>query len=118
MGIYYGEQSGKGFRSRLVVSEEELEKYLDSWDHDNDLLGFSLFKSYGTEDEYAIWCLKYNVENSYKIMRCYDNKNDEANLRSYRDDILDVAYHSQKEGKLLRIDFDESLIGEYDKNMT
>ena len=51
-------------------------------------------------------------------MRCYDKKDDEANLHSYRDDILDIAYHSRKEGKLLRIDFDESLISEYDKDMT
>ena len=31
MGIYYGEQSGKGFKAKLKVSEEELEKYLESW---------------------------------------------------------------------------------------
>ena len=36
----------------------------------------------------------------------------------YRDDILDIAYHSRKEGKLLCIDFDEILISEYDKDMT
>ena len=30
MGIYYGEQSGKGFKVKLKVSEEELEKYLES----------------------------------------------------------------------------------------
>ena len=76
------------------------------------------FKCYGTEDEYVIWCLKYDVENSQKIMRCYDKKNDESNLRSYRDDVLDIAYHSRIEGKLLRIDFDESLISKYDKDMT
>ena len=46
------------------------------------------------------------------------NEDDEANLCSYRDDILDIAHHSRKEGKLLRIDFDESLISEYDKDMT
>ena len=32
MGIYYGEQSGKGFKTKLKVSEEELEKYLETWD--------------------------------------------------------------------------------------
>ena len=100
------------------MSEEELEKYLESWDCDHDLLGFSIFKSYGTEEEYVIWCLKYDVENSHKIMRCYDNKDDESNLRSYRDDILDIAYHSRKEGNVLRIDFYDSLIGKYDKDMT
>ena len=51
-------------------------------------------------------------------MRCYDKDDDETNLRSYRDDILDIAYFSRKEGKLLHIDFDESLISEYDKDMT
>ena len=43
-------------------------------------------------------------------MRCY--------LSFYRDDILDIACHPGKEGKLLRIDFEESLISEYDKDMT
>ena len=118
MGICYGEQFGKGFNAKLVVSEEELEKYLETWDHDEDLFGFSFFKCYGTENEYVIWCLKYDVENSYKIMRCYDKEDDKTHLRSYRDDILDIAYYSRKEGKLLRIDFDESLISEYDKDMT
>ena len=32
MGIYYREQSGKGFKAKLKVTEEELEKYLESWD--------------------------------------------------------------------------------------
>ena len=32
MGIYYGEKSGKGFKAKLKVTEEELEKYLESWD--------------------------------------------------------------------------------------
>ena len=58
MGIYYGEQSGKGFKMKLKVSEEELEKYLETWDHHEDLLGFSFFKCYDTESEYVIWCLK------------------------------------------------------------
>ena len=31
MGIYYGEQSEKGFKAKLKVSEEELEIYLESW---------------------------------------------------------------------------------------
>ena len=39
-------------------------------------------------------------------------------LISYRDDILDIAYYSPKERKLLCIDFNESLISEYDKDMT
>ena len=30
MGIYYREQSGKGFKAKLKVSEEELQKYLES----------------------------------------------------------------------------------------
>ena len=58
------------------------------------------------------------MENSHKIMRYYNKNDDETNLHSYRDDILDIAYFSRKEGKLLRIDFDESLISEYDKDMT
>ena len=70
MGIYYGEQSGKGFKAKLKVSEEELEKYLESWDDEEDLLEVSIFKLYGSENEYVIWCLKYDVENSYKIMKC------------------------------------------------
>ena len=83
MGIYYGEQSGKGFKTKLKVSEEELEKYLETWDHDEELLGFSFFECYDTENEYVIWCLKYDIENSHKIMRCYDKDDDETNLRSY-----------------------------------
>ena len=51
-------------------------------------------------------------------MRCNDKEDDKANLRSYRDDILDIAYYSLTEGKLLCIDFDESLISQYDKDMT
>ena len=105
MGIYYGEQSGKGFKAKLAVTEEEMERYLESWDRDEDLLGFSFFKCYGMVDEYIIWCLKYNIENSYKIMRCYDKSDDDTYLRSYRDDVLDIVYHSRKEGKLLCIDF-------------
>ena len=31
MSIYYGEQSGKGFKAKLKVNEEELVKYLESW---------------------------------------------------------------------------------------
>ena len=100
------------------MSEEELEKYLETWDRDDNLLGFSFFKCYGTEDGYVIWCLKYDVENSQKIIRYYDKKDDELNLRFYKDDILYIAYHSRREVKLLRIDFDESLISEYDKDMT
>ena len=46
-----GEQSGKGFKAKLKMSEEELEKYLESCGHDEDLLGFSFFKCYGTENE-------------------------------------------------------------------
>ena len=51
-------------------------------------------------------------------MRCYHKKDDKANLSSYRDDVLDIAYYSRKEGKLLCIDFDEHLISQYDKDMT
>ena len=79
---------------------------------------FRSFKCYATKDQYVIWCLKQVVENSHKIMRCYDKEDDEAHLCSYRDDILDIAYNSRKEGKLLRIYFDEILISEYDKDMT
>ena len=100
------------------MSEEELEKDLETWDRDEDLLGFSFLKCYDTENEYVIWCLNYGIENSHKIMRCYDKNDDETNLHSYRDDILDIAYFSRKEGKLLRIDFHENLISEYDKDMT
>ena len=45
MGIYYGEQSGKGFKTKLKVSEEELEKYLETWDRDEELLGFSFLNA-------------------------------------------------------------------------
>ena len=45
MGIYYGEQSGKGFKTKLKVSKEELEKYLETWDRDKELLGFSFFNA-------------------------------------------------------------------------
>ena len=38
--IYYREQSGKVFKGRLAVTEKDLEKYLESWDPDGDLLGF------------------------------------------------------------------------------
>ena len=38
--IYCREQSGKGFKARLAVTEKDLEKYLESWDPDGDLLGF------------------------------------------------------------------------------
>ena len=38
-------------------------------------------------------------------MRCYDKNDDKTGLRSYRDDILDIAYFSLKEGKLFSIDF-------------
>ena len=72
MGIYYGEQSGKCFKAKLKVTEEELEKYLESWDRDEDLFGVSFFKCYGSESEYVNWCLKYVVENSHRIIRCYD----------------------------------------------
>ena len=41
--------------------------------------GFPFFKCYGTEDKYVIWCLRYDVENLQKIIRCYDKKDDEAN---------------------------------------
>ena len=60
MGIYYGEQSGKGFKIKLKVNEEELEKYLETWDCDKELLGFSFFECYDTGNEYVIWCLKYD----------------------------------------------------------
>ena len=107
----YGEQYGKHFKAKLKASEEELEKYLESWDRGEVLLVFSVFKWYGTENEYVIWCMKYVVENSHKIFRCYDKEDDKTNLRSYRDDIL-------KEGKLHCINFDESLISEYYKDIT
>ena len=32
------------------MTEEELEKYLESWDRHEDLLGFSFFERYGTDD--------------------------------------------------------------------
>ena len=35
--IYYREQSGKGFKASLAVTEKDLEKYLESWDPDGDL---------------------------------------------------------------------------------
>ena len=66
----------------------------------------------------SFWCLKYDVENSYKIMRCHDKEDDKANLCSYRDDVLDIAYYSRKEGKLPCIEFEEGLISQYDKDMT
>ena len=51
-------------------------------------------------------------------MPLHHKEDDNANLRSYRDDILDIAYYSRKEGKQMCIDFEESLISQYDKNMT
>ena len=51
-------------------------------------------------------------------MKCYDKEDDEANLCYYRVDILDIASYSSKERKLLRINLDEILISEYDKDMT
>ena len=47
MDIYYGQQSGKGFKAKFKVSEEELKKYLESWDDEEDLLQVSFFKCYG-----------------------------------------------------------------------
>ena len=44
--IYYREQSGKGFKARLAVTEKDLEKYLESWDPDGDLLGFYFFQMF------------------------------------------------------------------------
>ena len=44
--IYYREQSGKGFKARLAVTEKDLEKYLESWDLDGDLLGFYCFQMF------------------------------------------------------------------------
>ena len=63
----YGEQYGKHFKAKLKASEEELEKYLESWDRGEVLLVFSVFKCYGKENEYVIWCMKYVIENSHKI---------------------------------------------------
>ena len=37
---YTREQYGKGFKARLAVTEKDLEKYLESWDPDGDLLAF------------------------------------------------------------------------------
>ena len=44
MGIYYGEQSGKGFKAKLKVNEEELEKYLESSVLPNLVLFANLFQ--------------------------------------------------------------------------
>ena len=49
--IYYREQSGKGFKATLAVTEKDLEKYLESWDPDGDLLGF-FFKCF---DDVITW---------------------------------------------------------------
>ena len=76
MGIYYGEQSGKGFKTKSKVSEEELEKYLETWDRDEELLASSFIECCDTENEYVIWCVKYDIEKSHKIMRCYDKDDD------------------------------------------
>ena len=43
--IYYREQSGKGLKARLAVTEKDLEKYLESWDLDGDL-GFYCFQMF------------------------------------------------------------------------
>ena len=82
--MYYVEQSGKGFKAKLKVCEKELEKYLESWNPDEDLLG----TFYGTENEYVIWCLRYVAGKSHKIMRCYDKEDDETNLRSYSTEMI------------------------------
>ena len=44
--IYYREQFGNGFKARLAVTEKDLEKYLESWDPDGDLLGFYFFQMF------------------------------------------------------------------------
>ena len=95
-----------------------MEKYLESWDHGEDLFEVSVFKWYVSENGYVISCLKYIIENLHKIIRCYGKEDGKTNLGSYREDILDIAYYWRKEWKLLCIDFDKSLIGEYDKDMT
>ena len=41
---------GKVSKTKLKVSEEELEKYLETWDRDEELLGFSFFECYDTEN--------------------------------------------------------------------
>ena len=43
--IYYREQSGKGLKARLAVTEKDLEKYLESRDLDGDL-GFYCFQMF------------------------------------------------------------------------
>ena len=43
---YTREQSGKGFKARLAVTEKDLEKYLESWDPDGDLLAFYFFQMF------------------------------------------------------------------------
>ena len=91
VGIYYGEQYGKYFKAQLKVSEEELEKYQESWACGKVFLVFPFFKCYGAEIEYVIWCIKYVTENLHRIFKCYDNK---TNVHSYTDDILDMAYYS------------------------
>ncbi len=118
MGIYYEEQSGKGFRAKCRVSEEEIRNYLTTWNQDEEMIHVEIHKCYGTEDEYAIWCLKVNLENSNKIMRAHlDEEEEEMLLRSYADDILDIAFESRKEGKLISIAFDERLISERSDRM-
>ena len=119
MGIYYEEQSGKGFKVKCRVSEEEIQEYLSTWTRDEELIRVCIRKCYGSEDEYAIWCLKYDLEKSNKIVRFYTHEEeDQFILSSYRDDILDIAFESRQEGKLISIDFDETLISERNNHST
>ena len=57
-GIYYREQSGKGFKARLAVTEKDLEKYLESWDPDGDLFGFYFFKCFHDVITWGLFILK------------------------------------------------------------
>ena len=52
------EQSGKGFKARLTVTEKDLEKYLESWDLDGDLLGFIVFKCFHDVITWGLFILK------------------------------------------------------------
>ena len=84
MGVYYEEQSGKGFKAKCRVSEEEIQEYLSTWMRDEELICVCICKCYGSEDEYAIWCLKYGLEKSNKIVRFYaDEKENQLILSSY-----------------------------------
>ena len=59
-----------------------------------------------------IWSIKSDPENCDHVYH-----GDEKHYHSYRDDILKIAFESQKNGTLLQISFEEDLIKEHNYNL-